>query len=83
MALRAARILGRRRSISERGFLVVKIMPFLLLLLTAWAIYDIFTHPLEAWERAGHSRTTWVLLCLFTNFIGALIYFAMIRPRLR
>jgi hypothetical protein len=36
-----------------------------------------------AWNAAGHSKATWVILQLVVPFVGALIYFIVIRPRLR
>lgn len=42
-----------------------------------WMLIDCLTHE----PSAGNDKLIWVLVILFTHFIGALIYFFVQRPK--
>jgi hypothetical protein len=47
--------------------------------LTMWALVDSIKVPDDSLYRAGN-KLIWVLVILFANFVGAIIYFAVGRP---
>ena len=47
--------------------------------LTIWALVDAIRVPSDADYRTG-SKVVWVLVILFLNCIGAVVYFAVGRP---
>jgi hypothetical protein len=63
-------------------------MSFVVLtLLSLWAvpiyaIVDAARRPDEVWEATGNSRAVWIVLLLLAGVLAALIYFAVVRPRL-
>ena len=46
-------------------------------------IVDAALVPSERWQRAGLDKTTWIVLILSANFVGAVAYFGWIRRRLK
>ena len=58
---------------------------FTLLGLAVWiaGIVDAAFVPSERWKRAGLDKTTWIVLILSANFVGAVAYFGWIRKRLK
>jgi hypothetical protein len=54
-----------------------------------WGVVDAASHPAWAWQRAGQSKTLWIVLqavgvlfCL-VGFVFAIVYLATIAPRVR
>jgi DMSO/TMAO reductase YedYZ heme-binding membrane subunit len=48
-----------------------------------WALVDALRTPESVWQAAGHSRTQMVLFLLLLTVLGAVLYTAVVRPRLR
>ncbi len=46
-------------------------------------VSDAVTIDDARWEGAGQSKPLWVLVQLLTGVVGTLVYFFMIRPKLR
>ena len=61
---------------------IMNVLPFMLVfaaLFWIWMIYDCVTH-----EPPSERRIIWLMIIIFTNFIGALLYYFVRRPeRLR
>ena len=57
-------------------FLVIWIVG---LVLTVWALVDCIRVPDDSMYRAG-TKLIWVLVILFANIVGAIIYFVVGRP---
>ena len=47
-----------------------------------YAIVDAARRPDVVWEATGNSRTLWIVLLLLAGVLAALIYFAVVRPKL-
>lgn len=60
-------------------FLAVGLLSWIITLV---ALVDAIRVPGDHYYRAG-SKLIWVLVILFLNFVGALIYYAVGRPRSR
>jgi F0F1-type ATP synthase membrane subunit c/vacuolar-type H+-ATPase subunit K len=63
-------------------------LPLVCLGLTVWALVDASARPDAAWQQAGQTRTTWIVLlavgivfCLL-GLVVAIIYLTTIRPQL-
>lgn len=50
--------------------------------LWVWALANSLSRPDREWEAAGQSRILWVLVIVFTGFIGAILYLLIARPQL-
>lgn len=48
-----------------------------------WGIIDAAVRPEHQWREANQSKVVWVLVQVFLGFIGAVVYFAPIRPKLK
>lgn len=48
-----------------------------------WGLYDSTRYPEHTWRAVGSERSAWQLVIFFGGFLGALIYAASIRPKLR
>lgn len=46
------------------------------------ALVDALKRPTDNWERAGQNQIVWVVVIVFANIIGALIYWIVARPQL-
>ena len=57
-------------------FFIVWIVGFVV---TIWALVDAIRVPDDSMYRAG-TKLIWVLVILFLNLVGAIIYFAVGRP---
>jgi heme/copper-type cytochrome/quinol oxidase subunit 2 len=55
----------------------------LLIAVSLWAIIDAALQPDQAYAAAGLSKGTVTALLILTCVVGALVYFPLIRPRLR
>lgn len=59
----------------------------LILLLTVvlpiWGIIDAAIRPGSQWRQSNQSKVLWVVLQLFLGIVGAIAYFAAIRPKLK
>lgn len=49
---------------------IIIITFILVLIITLWALIDIAKS-----EFSGNNKVVWVLIVLFTNFLGAVLYF--------
>ncbi len=67
-------------------FLLLWAVPFGILV---WGIVDAASHPRWAWEAAGRSKTTWIvlqsvgILFCWLGMILAVVYLASVRDRVR
>jgi hypothetical protein len=52
-------------------------------LVTLWGVLDAINRPRMAWQRVGHYRITWILIQILLPFGGTILYFLMVRWRLR
>ena len=50
--------------------------------LPIWGIVDAATKPDHVWAAAGQSKVLWIILQIVLGTLGAIIYFAAIRPKL-
>lgn len=48
-----------------------------------WGIIDAAVRPDSQWRAANQNKIVWVLLQIFLGIIGAIVYFAAIRPKLK
>ncbi|MFA5891161.1 MAG: PLDc N-terminal domain-containing protein [Actinomycetota bacterium] len=48
-----------------------------------WGIIDAALRPETQWQGASQNKVVWILIQLFLGFIGTIIYFAAIRPKLK
>lgn len=48
-----------------------------------WGVVDAVRRPSYAWQRVGHHRIAWIMLQLLAPFIGTILYFSMVRWRLK
>ena len=60
------------------------------LALSIWAIADVVATPAETFSAAGSSRKKWLMLLVFFTLaldvlgvVLALVYFALVRPKVR
>lgn len=75
-------------SAPELLILAIVVVPAII---TIWGIIDTAMRPTWAWERAGQSKTQWLLLQLLgfllcgviVGLISTVIYLATIRPQVR
>ncbi len=64
------------------------ILPFVILgvilfVLWLWMLIDCLKRPDDTFEIGGtNAKLIWVLVIIFTGFIGALIYFFLIKKRI-
>lgn len=62
---------------------------FIFLLLTVplallvFALFDSSKYAEATWDAAGHTRMIWMAVILLFGCVGPILYFAMIRPKLR
>lgn len=62
------------------GFFVVFLLFFVAnLVLVIWALIDAIRVPDDSMFKAG-SKLVWVIVIVFTGFIGAIVYLAVGRP---
>ena len=62
--------------------LLILIVMFVLVVLPIWGIIDAADRPDSVWEAAKQSKVLWIVLQIFLGGLGAVIYFAAIRPKL-
>lgn len=46
------------------------------------ALVDALKRPVSEWEMANQSQIVWIVVILFANLIGALVYWVVARPQL-
>ncbi|MBZ9627411.1 PLD nuclease N-terminal domain-containing protein [Psychroflexus sp. CAK57W] len=63
MVLKYKKMIGTWQAIIIITFIIV-------LIITLWALIDIARS-----EFSGNNKVVWVLIVLFTNFLGAVLYF--------
>ena len=63
----------------EGLFAVFGLLALANVILVIWALVDAIQVPDDSMYRAG-SKIIWVLVILFAEFIGAIIYFLVGRP---
>ena len=56
---------------------------FVFVVLPIWGILDAATRSEPAWRAAGHNKLAWIIVQVFLGGIGAVAYFAAIRPKLK
>ena len=47
-----------------------------------WSLVDAIQRPDRDWEQAGQTKLVWILLLIFTGFLGSFIYLLVARPAL-
>ena len=47
-----------------------------------WGIVDAAVRPTPVWTAAGQNKVLWIVLQFVLGILGAIIYFAAIRPKL-
>ena len=50
--------------------------------LPIWGIVDAATRPDPVWAATGQNKVLWIVLQIVLGALGAIIYFAAIRPKL-
>ena len=50
--------------------------------LPIWGIVDAATKPDHLWTATGQNKVLWIVLQIVLGALGAIIYFAAIRPKL-
>jgi hypothetical protein len=63
--------------------LLVIFAVMLAFVLPIWGVIDAAIRPDRAWKAAGQSQVVWVIVMLLLPLIGAIVYFAVIRPKVR
>ncbi|HWQ96013.1 MAG TPA: DUF2516 family protein [Candidatus Methylomirabilis sp.] len=59
------------------------IIGLILFVLWLWMLIDCLKRPDDKFEIGGtNAKLIWVLVIIFTGFIGALIYFFLIKKRI-
>ncbi len=79
---------GSTQRLGVAGYLLLTVIVLAALVASIWAIADAASTPAEAFSAAGSSKTMWLMLIVFftlaLDFIGvilAIVYFALVRPR--
>jgi hypothetical protein len=62
--------------------LLILIFLLFTMVLPIWGIIDAAVRPDAVWAAAGQNKIVWVLVQIFLWTLGAVIYFAAIRPKL-
>jgi quinol-cytochrome oxidoreductase complex cytochrome b subunit len=52
------------------------------MVLPIWGIIDAAVRPDAVWAATGQNKIVWVLVQIVLSTLGAVIYFAAIRPKL-
>jgi hypothetical protein len=65
------------------GEVIVLFVVAALVALPWLAIRDVRRHPVQRWERAGHSRAAWIAVIVLVPVLGGALYLRRVRPRLR
>lgn len=63
----------------QAAFGLILMLWILGLIVTIWALVDAIRVPDDSMYRAG-TKLIWVLVILFGNLIGSIVYFAIGRP---
>ena len=69
--------------VGPQELLVVFIVVVAMGVLPIWGIIDAAVRPESLWQRANQNKVVWILVQIFLGFIGAIAYFAAIRPKLK
>ena len=62
--------------------MLILIVMLLFVVLPIWGVIDAAVRPDDVWAGASQSKVVWILLQIFLGALGALVYFAAIRPKL-
>jgi hypothetical protein len=63
--------------------MLVLLLIFVGTILPLWGIIDAALRPDDVWARANQNKLVWILLQIFLGPLGAVAYFAAIRPKLK
>jgi len=63
--------------------LIIFVLVLIITVLPIWGIIDAAIRPDTAWTSVGQSKVVWVLVQIFLWTLGAIIYFVVIRPKLK
>lgn len=63
--------------------LLIMLVVFAFAVFPIWGIVDAALRPDNVWTRANQNKVVWILLQFFLGILGAIVYFAAIRPKLR
>ena len=63
--------------------LIIFVFVLIITVLPIWGIIDAAIRPDTAWRAAQQSKVVWVLVQIVLWTLGAIIYFLIIRPKLK
>jgi len=62
--------------------ILILLMMLALFVIPIWGIVDAAMRPTEVWTATGQNKVLWIVLQFVLGLLGAIIYFAAIRPKL-